>query len=161
MAKLIENNEVKGIQLKEGQTVLDVEGNEYLIEKGDILQERTGDWRLPDKEELNLMYRNLHLKGIGRFANEYYWSSSVSSSYIAWYQYFNDGTQDSIFIKDFSLRVRTVRVFKLQEGDAYSIGQETETGFVFDIQRDIIFECKKQDEPKEMSWDEAMKDFGA
>ena len=38
MAKLIEN-EVKGIQLKEGQKVLDVEGNEYLIEKGDILRE--------------------------------------------------------------------------------------------------------------------------
>ena len=38
MAKLIES-EVKGIQLKEGQTVLDVEGNEYLIEKGDCLQE--------------------------------------------------------------------------------------------------------------------------
>ena len=39
MAKLIENNEMKGIQLKEGQTVLDVDGNEYLIEKGDFLQE--------------------------------------------------------------------------------------------------------------------------
>ena len=40
MAKLIEN-EVKGIQLKEGQTVLDVEGNEYLIKKGAVLIETT------------------------------------------------------------------------------------------------------------------------
>ena len=39
MAKLIENNEVKGIQLKEGQKVLGVDGNEYEIEKGDYLQE--------------------------------------------------------------------------------------------------------------------------
>ena len=45
MAKLIEN-EVKGVQLKEGQTVLDVDGNEYLIEKGDVLQERNGEWGL-------------------------------------------------------------------------------------------------------------------
>ena len=41
MAKLIENNEMKGIQLKEGQTVLDVDGNEYLIEKGDVLREHS------------------------------------------------------------------------------------------------------------------------
>ena len=34
MAREIKNNE---IQLKEGQTVLDVDGNEYLIEKGDSL----------------------------------------------------------------------------------------------------------------------------
>ena len=157
MAKLIEN-EVKGIQLKEGQTVLDVEGNEYLIEKGDILQERTGDWRLPDKEELNLMYENLHEESLGNFADVFYWSSSEYNSPSAWSQLFLDGSQYSNF-KYYINRVRAVQSFKLQEGEKYRIGQETETGFVFDIQRDIIFECKKQDEPKEMDWDEAMRQF--
>ena len=159
MARLIEN-EVKGIQLKEGQTVLDVDGNEYLIEKGDVLQERTGDWRLPNKEELDLMYENLYKKDIGGFVDEDYWSSSEVNSIDAWTQDFGDGYQ-YIISKGFNLRVRVVRSFKLQEGDAYRIGQETETGYVFDIQRDMVFECKKEDEPKEMSWHEAMQEFGA
>ena len=162
MARLIEN-EMKGIQLKEGQTVLDVEGNEYLIEKGDILQEsnlqeRTGDWRLPTKDELNLMYENLHLKDIGGFADEDYWSSSDSNSYNAWNQIFSDGFQN--FTNKHGIkRIRVVRSFKSNED--FEIGQETVTGFVFDIQDDMIFICKKQDEPNLMTWHEAMKKFGA
>ena len=158
MAKLIEN-EVKGIQLKEGQRVLDVEGNEYLIEKGDVLQERTGDWRLPDKEELNLMYVNLHEESLGNFNNVYYWSLSEFYSYGAWFQDFNDGTQDSFGYKGTHAWVRAVRSFKSNED--FEIGDETETGFIFDIQGSTVFECKKYDEPNEMSWDEAMKQFGA
>ena len=159
MAKLIEN-EVKGIQLKEGQTVLDVDDNEYLIEKGDVLQERTGDWRLPRKQELELMYENLHRHPprVGGFANKFYWSSSEYLSSYAWYHSFSSGRQGSNG-KDYDKRVRVVRSFKSNED--FEIGQETETGYVFDIQRDIIFECKKEDEPKEMSWYEAMKQFGA
>ena len=158
MAKLIENNEMKGIQLKEGQIVLDVDGNEYLIEKGDVLQERTGDWRLPDKEELDMMYRNLHKKGLGNFALDYYWSSSEDSSYLAWSQYFTIGIP-KLKSNGTNARVRIVRSFKSNED--FEIGQETATGFIFDIQGNTVFECKKEDEPKEMSWDEAMKDFGA
>ena len=157
MAKLIEN-EVKGIQLKEGQKVLDVDGNEYLIEKGDVLQERTGDWRLPDKEELNLMYRNLHLKGIGGFTDDCYLSSSELDSDATWGQDFGSGYQGNSY-KDVKLRVRVVRSFKSQED--FEIGQKTSTGFIFDIQGDMVFECKKYDEPKEMSWNEAMEKFGA
>ena len=158
MAKLIENNEMKGIQLKEGQTVLDIDGNEYLIEKGDILQERTGDWRLPDKEELKLMYVNLHKKGLGNFTNKFYWSSSEFDSRYAWCRNFSNGNR---YINDKynDYQVRVVRVFKSQED--FEIGQETANGFVFDIQGDMVFECKKENEPKEMYWDEAMKEFGA
>lgn len=34
------------------------------------------NWRLPTKEELELMYENLHAYGEGDFEDEYYWSSS-------------------------------------------------------------------------------------
>ena len=157
MARLIEN-EMKGIQLKEGQIVLDVEGNEYLIEKGDVLQERTGDWRLPDKEELDMMYRNLHKKGLGDFIDEIYWSSTEYGSNYAWSQSFINGVQYDGFDKIGNNRVRLVRVIS---NEGYEIGEDTPKGFVFDIEDDMVFECKKEDEPGTMDWDKAMNKFGA
>ena len=63
-------------------------------------------WRLPDKEELNLMYKNLRVKGVGGFDNDYYWSSSEYSSNFAWYQYFGSGYQYDGYGKGSTLRVR-------------------------------------------------------
>jgi hypothetical protein len=51
-------------------------------------------WFLPSKDELNLMYVNLKAKGLGRFGNGYYWSSSQESGVSAWIQRFSDGSQD-------------------------------------------------------------------
>ena len=121
--------------------------------------EEPSNWRLPNKDELILMYENLHKKDIGGFADDYYWSSSEINSNYVWDQYFGSGFQYYRY-KSYGLHVRTVRSFKLQEGDLYEIGQETETGYVFDIQRDVIFECKKEDEPELMNWYEAINKFG-
>ena len=71
-----------------------------------------GDWYLPSKEELNLMYTNLHLAGLGGFASAFYWSSTENSSVYAWIQSFNDGGQFTgnkagLFLG----RVRAVRAF--------------------------------------------------
>lgn len=61
------------------------------------------DWFLPSKDELNLMYQNLHLYNIGDFSfntnqfNPYginYWSSTVYDIHNAWYQDFEDGSQN-------------------------------------------------------------------
>jgi|GEM_PF-519532 len=52
------------------------------------------DWHLPSKEELNLMYKNLHKKGLGFFSASVYWSSTVGGSGKAWEQSFNDGDQN-------------------------------------------------------------------
>jgi len=54
------------------------------------------DWFMPSRDELNFMYGNLHLKGLGRFRLEPYWSSTgwqdTWGSYSAWYINFEDGT---------------------------------------------------------------------
>ena len=48
-------------------------------------------WRLPTKEELNLLYQNKDK--IGGFASSYYWSSTESNDNGVWKQYFYNGLQ--------------------------------------------------------------------
>ncbi|MDR3020407.1 MAG: DUF1566 domain-containing protein [Treponema sp.] len=68
------------------------------------------DWRLPTKDELNLMYVNLKLRNLGGFSDGWYWSSSEGSSGNAWLQRFSDGYQ-SVVNKTDTYRVRAVRSF--------------------------------------------------
>ena len=71
-------------------------------------------WRLPNGDELNWMYTNLHLDGLGGFTNDFYWSSRESDDGIgAWGQDFWLGGQFSA-IKNWQqmpTRVRAVRAF--------------------------------------------------
>jgi len=57
------------------------------------------DWFLPSRDELNFMYGNLYLKGLGGFRPEQYWSSTgwtdTWGSYRAWYINFDDGKHDT------------------------------------------------------------------
>ncbi len=76
-----------------------------------------GDWYLPSKQELNLMYQNKATidstatsNGGSGFASAYYWSSSEYSNYFAWVQYFLHGYQLNTN-KYNTLRVRAVRAF--------------------------------------------------
>jgi hypothetical protein len=69
------------------------------------------DWRLPTKYELNEMYVNLHLQGLGGFAGYFYWSSSEYVYYGAWGQGFSVGGQTN-YVKDYAnFNVRAVRAF--------------------------------------------------
>jgi hypothetical protein len=75
------------------------------------------NWHLPDRGELDLMYRNLHQKNLGEFYNSYYWSSVGSSSngYVfttAFYYHFGSGGQNSSSTAN-SYYVRAVRAFSL------------------------------------------------
>ena len=47
-------------------------------------------WSLPSIDELNAMYEQLHKKGVGGFADYYYWSSS-------------ERDEDNVWVKHFSL----------------------------------------------------------
>ena len=68
-----------------------------------------GDWYLPSKYELNLLY--LQKAAVGGFASAYYWSSTDYSFSYAWSQYFIDGTQASNYGKGTNYYVRAVRAF--------------------------------------------------
>lgn len=68
------------------------------------------DWFLPSKEELNLMYENLHKEGSGDFANDNYWSSSEDDAEFVWHQSFINGTH-YFATKHYSMYVRAIRAF--------------------------------------------------
>ena len=67
-----------------------------------------GDWYLPSKYELNLLF--FQKDNVGNFANNYYWSSTEFSSLSAWCQNLSNGIQNN---QDKSLPyvVRAIRAF--------------------------------------------------
>jgi len=71
------------------------------------------DWFLPSKDELNLMYKNLHQKNLGKFTTKLsYWSSSQVNAECAWYQNFANGKQYNYGnYKYDSFMVRAIRAF--------------------------------------------------
>jgi hypothetical protein len=69
------------------------------------------DWFLPSKDELNLVYLNLHKEGLGGFTSySSYWNSSEYNTNFAWDQYFVIGALGDDD-KSSAGRVRAVRVF--------------------------------------------------
>jgi hypothetical protein len=75
-----------------------------------------GDWFLPSRDELNLMYENLKKRRIGAFSNSVYWSSSggittgLDWNLVAWQINFSDGAQNRVKCSVDGL-VRAVRRF--------------------------------------------------
>lgn len=68
------------------------------------------DWFLPSRYELNEMYVNLHVEGLGSFASAGYWCSSEYDSLFAADQSFVDGGQGGYY-KNVGYRVRAARAF--------------------------------------------------
>ena len=82
--------------------------NALEVTNGDITY---SDWFLPSKDELNLMYTNLHLQNVGDFSTDnFYWSSTENDGNIAWRQDFNDGVQGANG-HDGTYYVRAIRAF--------------------------------------------------
>ena len=67
-----------------------------------------GDWYLPSKYELNLLY--LKKTAVGGFASAYYWSSTEHNNNYAWGQYFYNGYQYN-YNKYYPGYVRAIRAF--------------------------------------------------
>ena len=118
------------------------------------------NWRLPNKEELIFINTNLHRNGLAGFTDGHYWSSEESNVVSAWAQYFFKTNQFTRSKLKYG-RIRAVCTFHSKDGgDLYYIGEEITRGFVFDIQDDMIFICKKQDESDLMNWYEAIEKLG-
>lgn len=69
-----------------------------------------GDWYLPSKMELDLLYRNLRDKIINTGSSGYHWSSSECYNDGAWGQRFSDGYQGNLY-KSNTYSVRAIRAF--------------------------------------------------
>ncbi|MCC6461151.1 MAG: DUF1566 domain-containing protein [Saprospiraceae bacterium] len=76
----------------------------------DLVLNGYSDWFLPNKDELNLMYTNLKLAGLGGFSNASYLSSSEVDALQAWGQTFSSGVQGPVQ-KANSNFVRAIRRF--------------------------------------------------
>ena len=79
--------------------------NEYSVTVDGVTY---GDWYLPSKNELNLLY--LQKSVVGGFASNVYWSSTEYESISAWYQDFGNGDQYLEF-KVVTFYVRAIRAF--------------------------------------------------
>jgi Protein of unknown function (DUF1566) len=67
-----------------------------------------GDWYLPSKAELNLLFQQRAV--VGGFASNYYWSSTENGFSSTWGQDFSNGDQ-GISIKNNLFSVRAIRSF--------------------------------------------------
>ena len=81
--------------------------NEYSVTVGGVTY---GDWYLPSKHELNLLYLQKVAGTVAGFSNTYYWSSTELDNNIAWRQHFSTGSKN-FNTKDRTYNVRAVRAF--------------------------------------------------
>jgi hypothetical protein len=86
------------------------DGNTAKTACDELILNGYSDWHLPTKDELNAIYLNLAKFGVGGFTSEDYWSSSESSSNVAWNQDFKSGNQ-TYSSKDYTNYVRAIRAF--------------------------------------------------
>jgi hypothetical protein len=86
------------------------------------LNTMAGNWFLPSRDELNEMYVNLHLFGIGNFVittTAGYWTSTEFNALYAYYQLFDTGSQ-TYSGKNSAFHVRPCRKFTAGVGE-YSL----------------------------------------
>lgn len=110
---------------------------------GTALAGAGGTWYLPSKDELDLMYTNLHLSGLGNFNNSY-WSSTEQDANNAWKQDFSTGTQTAIDKKS-GAAIRPFRIVTEMPG-SFAVGDKyTSTAYVFHVDGTDVYICTNFD----------------
>jgi len=89
------------------------------------------DWHLPDRGELDLIYKNLKKNNLGGLSDNFYWSSAEYSNSSAYCQNFKNGVQD-FYSKTSSFSVRAVRSYNNDPvtptgGSTFKIKNESST----------------------------------
>jgi hypothetical protein len=71
-----------------------------------------GDWYLPSKVELDLLYKEKAVMGVGNFNSSAYWTSTEKDAYFAWTQSMVNGTQNATVVdKQSAVNFRVIRAF--------------------------------------------------
>lgn len=105
---------IVGSGLQNTNTIIAAQGsgNYAAIAAKNYIQGGYKDWYLPSKDELNLIYQNLKVKGLGNLNNDFYWSSSEFNVNAAYRQVFtNQGGVDAGWKYFTNGTVRPVRAF--------------------------------------------------
>jgi hypothetical protein len=111
------------------------------------------DWFLPSLSELDAMYDNLKVEGVGEFANESYWSSSEYNSNGASSINFIDGTTSLNMGKLSPVRVRACRSFIGNIGEYSLRSTGPGGGLIFYILDDTkYYESAIMDQDISESW---------
>ena len=138
--------------LRDNVAAFRVEG--LITFKQDCITDRDSnfsDWFLPSKDELNLMYENLHVEGVGGFGDVPYWSSSEFNSSNSYYVIFSDGGS-SPFGKANIFNVRACRTFTA-ESKKYSLREiGPGGGLIFYIDGTTFYEATAADLSSGYAW---------
>ena len=74
-------------------------------------QTSKGEWFLPSKDELNILYKNLGTRILALATTSSHWSSSEDNNNIVWNQCFSAGSQYLARHKGSTRSVRAIRAF--------------------------------------------------
>jgi hypothetical protein len=86
--------------------------NDAITACQELVMNGYSDWVLPNKDQLELIFKNLHQKGIGGFSSEDYWSSSEDYAVFAWcFNFYGGQANDYNNAKHYTKQVRAVRAF--------------------------------------------------
>lgn len=76
----------------------DVELNDREASSWTKMKKKTKGWRIPEIDELEALYHQLHKKGLGNFEDKIYWSATKFTIDSAWYFDFKNGRDGTMNI---------------------------------------------------------------
>ena len=174
------NSLFRSLLLDMNGLVQDIDGNSYSVVRvgpqewlaenlkvtkysdGSLIRYESGedfqDWYLPSYEELNAMYTNLHLEGVGNFndgggsASHWYWCSTEIDADDTWAKSFYSGNWSIAQKHAFSSWVRPIRSFTSSIGDYNLRDRGPAGGFIFYIDGTTYYEAAEEDLSAKSIW---------